>query len=98
MTDHHAIRTSYKLQIGQPVNATTILFFLCVENLFLRYCSPSRSALMSGRFPIHVNQGNPRCVGTKGGVDLRMEMLPAKLKRMGYRTAIVGKWCVFVIL
>ena len=55
---------------------------------------------MSGRFPIHVNQGNPRCVGTKGGVDLRMEMLPAKLQRAGYKTAIVGKWsvCVCVVL
>ena len=57
-----------------------------------RYCSPTRSSLMTGRFPIHVNQGNPRCVGTRGGVDLRMAMLPAKLKRAGYETAIIGKW------
>ena len=57
-----------------------------------RYCSPTRSALMSGRFPLHVNQGNPRCVGTLGGVDLRMTLLPAKLKRSNYSTAIVGKW------
>ena len=39
-------------------------------------------------------------MGTKGGVDLRMEMLPAKLQRAGYKTAIVGKWsvCVCVVL
>ena len=55
-----------------------------------RYCSPSRSALMSGCFPIHINQGNPRCVGTTGGVDLRMTMLPQKLKEQGYATAIIG--------
>ena len=57
----------------------------------LRYCSPSRSALMSGRFPLHVNQGNPRCVGPAGGVDLRMKLLPEKLKKQGYKTAIVGE-------
>ena len=38
------------------------------------------------------SQGNPPCVGTLGGVDLRMTLLPAKLKRNNYSTAIVGKW------
>lgn len=56
-----------------------------------RYCSPTRSALLSGRFPLHVNQGNPRCVGTLGGIDLRMTLLPEKLRRRGYRTAMIGK-------
>ena len=65
-----------------------------LEAMFtFRYCSPSRSALMSGRFPLHVNQGNPRCVGPPGGVDLRMTLLPAKLQTQGYKTAAVGKWC-----
>lgn len=56
-----------------------------------RYCSPTRSALMSGRFPLHVNQGNPECVGTLGGIDLRMTLLPEKLRRSGYKTVMIGK-------
>jgi arylsulfatase A-like enzyme len=56
-----------------------------------RYCSPTRSSLLSGRFPLHVNQGNPRCVGTLGGIDLRMMLLPEKLKQAGYTTAMIGK-------
>eukprot|EP01060_Flectonema_neradi_P009096 TRINITY_DN16506_c0_g1_i1.p1 TRINITY_DN16506_c0_g1~~TRINITY_DN16506_c0_g1_i1.p1 ORF type:complete len:511 (+),score=114.92 TRINITY_DN16506_c0_g1_i1:174-1535(+) len=56
------------------------------------YCSPTRSSFLSGRFPIHVNQGNPSGVGTVGGIDLRMKLLPEKLKTVGYETAIVGKW------
>ena len=57
-----------------------------------RYCSPTRSSLMTGRFPIHVNQGNPLWTDDRGGADLRMALLPQKLKRAGYSTATVGKW------
>ena len=55
-----------------------------------RFCSPSRSALLSGRLPIHVNELNPRTIDSKGGIDLRMTLLPSKLKRAGYFTATVG--------
>jgi arylsulfatase A-like enzyme len=54
-----------------------------------KYCAPTRSAFLSGRFPIHVNQllnNNP------GGIDLRMTLLPQKLKSVGYKTAQTGKW------
>ena len=57
-----------------------------------RYCSPTRSSLMTGRFPFHVNQGNPKWTDDRGGADLRMAFLPQKLKRAGYKTATVGKW------
>ena len=57
-----------------------------------KYCSPTRSSLLSGRFPIHVNELLPSSIDSVGGIDLRMTLLPQKLKRVGYKTAIVGKW------
>ena len=57
-----------------------------------KYCSPSRSSLMSGRLPLHVTQNNKNNeVTNPGGVDLRMTLLPARLKEAGYYTAMVGK-------
>ena len=57
-----------------------------------KYCSPTRSSFLSGRFPIHVNEQNPFGVGVVGGIDLRMTLLPQKLKKLGYKTAMTGKW------
>jgi arylsulfatase B len=56
------------------------------------YCSPTRSSLMSGRFPYHVSQQNPTSfLDTETGVDLRMSWLPQKLQAAGYYTAMLGK-------
>ena len=57
-----------------------------------KYCSPTRSSLMSGRIPAHVNQNN-LCndIESTSGVDLRYTLLPQKLKLAGYTTAFVGK-------
>eukprot|EP00567_Pseudictyota_dubia_P004411 CAMPEP_0197436048 /NCGR_PEP_ID=MMETSP1175-20131217/3518_1 /TAXON_ID=1003142 /ORGANISM="Triceratium dubium, Strain CCMP147" /LENGTH=528 /DNA_ID=CAMNT_0042965229 /DNA_START=513 /DNA_END=2100 /DNA_ORIENTATION=+ len=61
-----------------------------------KYCSPARSALLSGRLPIHVTQNNKNNLVTNpGGADLRMTLLPQRLKEVGrYSTALVGKWHV----
>ncbi len=57
-----------------------------------QYCSPTRSSLLSGRVPLHVNTVN-HPLTKLGGVDLRMETLPERLKRGANATAIaVGKW------
>ncbi|EGD79168.1 hypothetical protein PTSG_09899 [Salpingoeca rosetta] len=56
-----------------------------------KFCSPTRSALMSGRLPIHVNEVNPTYI-KGGGVSLNFTMLPEKLSRVGYATHHVGKW------
>jgi arylsulfatase B len=63
------------------------------------YCSPSRSALHTGRNPIHVNVLNSYLdihnpadpVGGYQGVPLNMTFLPQKLKQAGYATHFVGK-------
>ncbi len=60
-----------------------------------KYCSPTRSSFMSGRLPIHVTQNNKNNdVENPGGADLRMTLLPKKLKAAGYRTSMFGKWHV----
>jgi len=61
-----------------------------------KYCSPARSSLLSGRLPLHVTQNNKNNLVTNpGGADLRMELLPSKMKRLGkVRTACIGKWHV----
>jgi len=58
-----------------------------------KYCSPTRSSFLSGRLPYHVNQNN-LCndEASTSGIDLRMTLLPEKLRRAGYQTHMAGKW------
>ena len=56
-----------------------------------KYCSPTRSSLLSGRLPLHVNTAN-RKAAEAGGIDMRMTTIAAKLKAVGYSTFHVGKW------
>ncbi len=58
-------------------------------------CSPTRAALMTGRFQDRV--GVPGVIRTHadnswGYLDPKATMLPNELKKAGYHTAIVGKW------
>ena len=67
-----------------------------------KYCSPTRSALQSGRNPIHVNVinqlnfYNPNATDTSGysGIALNMTTLPEKMRAAGYIPHAVGKWDV----
>ena len=65
-----------------------------------KFCSPSRSCLMSGRLPIHVNDQNAEPnvynpndpISGYAGIPRNMTGLATKLKKAGYATHQVGKW------
>ena len=67
------------------------------------WCAPSRSAVLSGRLPIHVNDAsnvsysayNPKDpVSGFDGIPRNMTVISAKMKEAGYATHQVGKWHV----
>jgi arylsulfatase A-like enzyme len=66
---------------------------IVLDRLYVyKYCSPTRSSMLTGRLATHVNQNNlNNDIQAKSGPDLRMTLLPAKLKEAGYYTAMVGK-------
>eukprot|EP01051_Picozoa_sp_SAG22_P014557 SAG22_NODE_1784_length_3588_cov_27.751791_1_plen_185_part_00 len=83
---------------GNPEMRTPHLERLAAEGIVLdrhyvyKFCSPTRSSLMSGRVPPHVNQNNANNdIEKASGVDLRMKFLAQKMKEAGYYTAMVGK-------
>ena len=59
-----------------------------------KFCSPSRSAFLSGRLPYHVNPGQPQGVLAAGGVDVRMATIANKMQEAGLETVHLGKWHV----
>jgi arylsulfatase A-like enzyme len=66
------------------------------------YCSPSRSALQTGRNPIHVNMNNDDMmlvnpadpVGGFQGIARNFTGIGTKLSSVGYETHFYGKWHV----
>jgi len=75
---------------------------LLERNYLYWYCSPSRSALQSGRNPIHVNMNNDDqflvnpadTVGGYSGIARNMTCIGNKMQSAGYETAFFGKWHV----
>lgn len=55
-------------------------------------CSPTRAALMTGRYPTHTGMYNIVGPTKKFGLPLAERLLPQALKEAGYTTAICGKW------
>eukprot|EP00401_Gymnodinium_catenatum_P073526 CAMPEP_0117618780 /NCGR_PEP_ID=MMETSP0784-20121206/86278_1 /TAXON_ID=39447 /ORGANISM="" /LENGTH=601 /DNA_ID=CAMNT_0005422651 /DNA_START=49 /DNA_END=1850 /DNA_ORIENTATION=- len=64
-------------------------------------CSPTRSAIQSGRAPVHVNVHNAGTVhnlkdpiGGFAGIPRNMTSIAEVLRGAGYKTHMVGKWDV----
>lgn len=95
--------------IGQATPAMTSLIRAGIEldqHYAFKFCSPTRSAIQSGRHPIHVNVQNYQptvwdyAAPTRNvdsgfaGVSRNMTTLAAVMKRGGYATHFAGKWDV----
>lgn len=84
---------------GHPVITTPQLDGMADEGIRLTsfysgapVCSPSRAALLTGRYPIHA--GMPNNTGPGSDIHLPEDQLliPEILKKAGYRNMAIGKW------
>jgi arylsulfatase A-like enzyme len=55
-------------------------------------CSPSRAALLTGRYPVRTGVVNVLMPDSKNGLSASETTIPRFLKDAGYRTACFGKW------
>ena len=59
------------------------------------FCTPTRAALMSGRY--QQRHGNEDLDGVTGPFPLAVPTLPERLRAAGYATGLVGKWHLGVV-
>ena len=55
-------------------------------------CTPSRAALMTGRYSVNTGLTFAMYPGSVAGLPPDMPTLPQLLRRAGYRAHMVGKW------
>lgn len=84
---------------GHPTIHTPNLNRMAEEGVFMTQfysafsiCSPSRAALLTGRYPIRTGVVRVFFPYDKIGLPQREIILPQLLKKKGYATACIGKW------
>jgi arylsulfatase A len=83
---------------GSVLNRTPNLIRMAAEGRKLTcfyaapVCSPSRSSLMTGCYPVRVGIPNVLFPGNNTGLSAAERALPQLLKEQGYATMCVGKW------
>lgn len=55
-------------------------------------CSPSRAALLTGRYPVRTGVVNVLMPNSTNGLQDTERTIPKILKERGYRTSCIGKW------
>lgn len=66
---------------------------VCTQAYATPSCSPTRAALLTGRYPSRFGiEDNRPLDGPTAALDLREVLLPQLLRDHGYRTGLFGKW------
>ena len=97
---YHAKTNAASAEIKTPVMDALAAEGVTLDRHYVfRFCSPTRSALLTGRNPIHVNVLNSDLAAANvsdpisgfAGIPRNMSTMASRLREAGYRTVAAGK-------